>query len=161
MATSLYYVVVASGSTAPTAAQVVAGVNYAAVTVIKAGSVAYTSAGAYDDNASPVTGRTQNTAYDQYWSAYDGTTYSNVTAGTITTQQASTGGSSSSVTISAAGAGTAVEAASGGSSSAVTVTAIGGGSAAFSGGSSSPVIISATKTHRLKSECRFQHQQQR
>ena len=51
MAVSLYYIIVADGSTAPSGAQVYAGVDYGAVTVLASGSVAYTAAGDYDGTA--------------------------------------------------------------------------------------------------------------
>ena len=84
MTTTIYGITVASGSTAPTAAQVVAGVNYGAVTVLGAASAAYSAAGAYD--LTPlVSGLSASTAYDVYFAAYDGTTYSAVLSGTVTT----------------------------------------------------------------------------
>jgi hypothetical protein len=85
MAVSLYYIIVADGSTAPTAAQIVAGVDYGAVTVLAAGSVAYTTAGTYDADSDPVTGASASTSYDQYWTSYDGTSYGNVVQGAVTT----------------------------------------------------------------------------
>jgi hypothetical protein len=89
MATTLYYIVVNAGDTAPTAAQVVAGVSYTGGTVLDAGSVAYTSAGTYDADSAPVTGASASTAYDQWWVAYDGVTYGTPVSGEITTAGAS------------------------------------------------------------------------
>ena len=84
----LYYLAVPVGSTAPTAAQIVAGVDYGAVTVLAAGSVAYTSVGTYDADSAPVTGASASTAYDQWWVAYDGTNYGTPVSGEITTAAA-------------------------------------------------------------------------
>ncbi len=83
MAVSLYYIIVADGSTAPTGAQVYAGVDYGAVTVLASGSVAYTAAGDYD--GTPWAGASASTAYDQYWVASDGTTHGTPVKGDITT----------------------------------------------------------------------------
>jgi hypothetical protein len=83
MAVSLYYIIVADGSTAPTGAQVYAGVDYGAVTVLASGSVAYTAAGDYD--GTPWAGASASTAYDQYWVASDGTTHGAPVKGEITT----------------------------------------------------------------------------
>lgn len=84
----LYYLAVPVGSTAPTAAQIVAGVDYGAVTVLAAGSVAYTSAGTYDADSAPVTGASASTNYDQWWVAFDGTDYGTPVSGGITTAAA-------------------------------------------------------------------------
>lgn len=89
MAVTLYYIVVNAGDTAPTGAQVVAGVSYTGGTVLDAGSVAYTSAGTYDADSAPVTGASASTAYDQWWVAYDGVTYGTPVSGEITTAGAS------------------------------------------------------------------------
>lgn len=148
MATTLYYIVVNAGDTAPTGAQVVAGVSYAGATVLDAGSVAYTSAGTYDADSAPVTGASASTAYDQWWVAYDGVTYGTPVSGEITTDAAAqheSGGASSAVDVSAAGSGAAAESASGGASAVSSVTAAGAGTAAesASGGASATVTVTA------------------
>ena len=81
----LCYLAVPAGSTAPTAAQIVAGVDYGAVTVLAAGSVSYTSAGTYDFDSSPATGATESTTYDQWVVASNGTDYGTPVSGEITT----------------------------------------------------------------------------
>ncbi|MDD2699473.1 MAG: hypothetical protein PHF17_11840 [Arcobacteraceae bacterium] len=61
---TVYYVAVANGDTAPTSAQVKAGVNYTGGTVVAHGSGMTTGAG-FDSHLS-VSGLTANTAYDIY-----------------------------------------------------------------------------------------------
>jgi len=88
MAVTLYYIVVPDGSAAPTGPQIVAGVDYGAVTVLDAGSVAYSGAGTYDADSAPVTGASASTPYDQWWVPYDGVTYGTPVSGEITTEAA-------------------------------------------------------------------------
>jgi hypothetical protein len=89
MSVTLYYLVVPDGSTAPTGPQVVAGVDYGAVTVLDAGSVAYSGAGTHDADSDPVTGASASTTYDQWWVASDGTAIGTPVSGEITTAGAS------------------------------------------------------------------------
>jgi hypothetical protein len=64
-----YYVVVADGKTAPTAAQVFAGVDYGSVTLIKNGNIAVTTGGSVV--SATITGLTDKTNYDIYVVAQD------------------------------------------------------------------------------------------
>jgi VCBS repeat-containing protein len=63
-----YYVVVADGAAAPTSAQVKAGGNYGAVTVLASGSIAFT---ANSEATRTVTGLNAGTAYDVHVVAED------------------------------------------------------------------------------------------
>ncbi|MBN2639899.1 MAG: lamin tail domain-containing protein [Bacteroidales bacterium] len=68
-ACTTYYIIVPAGSTAPTSAEVKAGVNYGSVTVGVAGNInVLTSTIAYPDT---VTGATASTSYDIYFAAED------------------------------------------------------------------------------------------
>ncbi|MBP2230998.1 autotransporter-associated beta strand protein [Azospirillum agricola] len=67
---TIYYVVVASGATAPSAAQVVAGHNASDTTPLAANSQAVAS-GPYTSSFSAVTGLSASTAYDVYMVAVD------------------------------------------------------------------------------------------
>ena len=59
----------ADGSTAPDAAQVKAGVDYGAVTVINYGSIVLSAADT--ENTADITGLSPSTAYDVYFVAED------------------------------------------------------------------------------------------
>ncbi len=81
---SAYYLVVASGAAAPSAAQVKAGVSYSGVAIAASGSLAL---GANTEASVAVGGLTANTAYDVYLVSQDGvpnlqTTPAKVTATT-------------------------------------------------------------------------------
>lgn len=65
----VFYLVVAKGSTAPTVAQVIAGVNYGAVTKIAAGSIDVSAAATV--KSATITGLTDKTNYDVYVVAQD------------------------------------------------------------------------------------------
>ncbi len=67
---TVYYVVVADGATAPTPAEVKAGSNYGAVTVLASGSVSATT-GNFDSSFSAVSSLASGTAYDVYFVASD------------------------------------------------------------------------------------------
>ena len=64
-------------------------------------------------------------------------------AGAGSAVEAASGGASASVSVTAAGAGTAAEQASGGASASVTVSAAGAGSIQASGGASASVVVTA------------------
>ena len=87
MAVLLHYIVIGAADTAPTAAQIVTGTSYTGATVLKAGSVAYTAAGTYDHDASPVTTAAASTSYVQWFVAFDDValTYGTPVSGTVTT----------------------------------------------------------------------------
>lgn len=79
----LYYVVIPAGSASPSPAQIVAGTDYGAITIVAAGSVAYSGAGTYDADAAPVAGASPGTAYDQWWVAFDGDVYGDPVVGEV------------------------------------------------------------------------------
>lgn len=85
MATTLHYILIGSGDTAPTDAQIVAGVSYTGATAYAAGDVAYTSAGTYDFDSDPATGLTPGTTYTLWAVAYDGSNYGTPVSGEVTT----------------------------------------------------------------------------
>jgi hypothetical protein len=84
MATVLYWIVQADATATPTGAQIVAGQDGTGSAALAAGSEAYTAAGDYSE-AIAISGLSANTAYEQAWVAYDGSTYSSVVTATITT----------------------------------------------------------------------------
>ena len=90
MATVLYWIVQADATATPTGAQIVAGQDGTGAAALASGSEAYTAAGDYSE-ASPITGLSAGTAYEQAWVAYDGSTYSSVVTATITTWFTSSG----------------------------------------------------------------------
>lgn len=79
----LYYIAVPVGSAAPTPQEIVAGVDYGAVTVLAAGATTYSGPGPQDADEAPVTGADIEQAYDQWWVAFDGQNYGVPTVGTI------------------------------------------------------------------------------
>lgn len=84
MAVTLYWIVQADATATPTGAQIVAGQDGTGAAALASGSEAYTSAGTYSE-AIAISTLSANTAYEQAWVAYDGSTYSSVVTATITT----------------------------------------------------------------------------
>jgi hypothetical protein len=84
MAVTLYWIVQADAVATPTGAQIVAGQDGTGAAALASGSEAYTAAGDYSE-AVAITGLSANTAYEQAWVAYDGSTYSTPVTATITT----------------------------------------------------------------------------
>lgn len=98
-----YWIVVARNATAPTAAQVKAGANYGAVTVVASGSGAMTAAVA---RTFAVSGLTAGTDYDLYLAAEDTSVNANLSAspGLV---QFSTSPATYAITVNAGTGGTA------------------------------------------------------
>lgn len=102
MATTLHYILIGSGDTSPTAAQIVAGVSYTGATVYAAGDVTYTSAGTYDFDADPASGLSAGTTYELWAVAYDGSNYGTPVSGSVTTGSIFDIAGSATVSLSAA-----------------------------------------------------------
>jgi hypothetical protein len=90
MATTIYWVVYANGAGLPSNDQIRAGQNASGGPAMRSGSGPYTAGGTYTFPPN-IVGLDPNTAYQEAFVAWDGTTYSNsVESATITTNPAST-----------------------------------------------------------------------